>query len=172
MNLKFLLLIETKEFTPQKINIFITVKKESKIIRYPTNNILCWKTYQSGKEVMLLDFEGSRRAQPLQRVLMQQGRDDVLRLRRHRPVVLFRPLDVVVDGVREQLFRGFSEERNAADQELVENDAHAPPVHRFAVPLTEDDLGSNVLGGSKDLVKYKKISLNIFAATLTNYINF
>ena len=115
---------------------------------------------------MLLDFECSGRAQPLQRVLMQQGRYDVLRLRRHRPVILLWPLDVVVDGVREQLFRSFSKEGDAADQELVEDDAHAPPVDRFAVALTEYDFGSNVLGCTKDLT-FKKIGrLNIINVTV------
>ena len=100
---------------------------------------------------MFLDFESSGSAEPLERVLMQQRRDDVLGLRRHRPIVLLRPLDVVVDGVSKQFFGGLAEEGDAADEELVEDDAHAPPVHRLAVALPQDHLRGNVFRRSKHL---------------------
>ena len=55
-------------------------------------------------------------------------------------------------GVPEQLLGRLPEEGDAADEELVEDDAHAPPVHRLAVALAEDHLGRDVLGGAEHLL--------------------
>jgi len=108
-------------------------------------------SYHATEEVMLFDFEGSCRTQPFKRVLGQQRRDDVLRLGRHGPVILLRPLDIVVDRVGEELFRGVSEEGDASNQKLVQDDAHAPPVDRLAVALPQDYFWCDVFGSSKHL---------------------
>ena len=55
------------------------------------------------------------------------------------------------DDLSKELFRCVSKEGHAAHQELVENDAHGPPVHRFAIALAQDDLGCDVLWGPTHL---------------------
>ena len=69
----------------------------------------------------------------------------------NRTHLLFGPLNVVVDGVSKQLFGRLPEEGHAADEELVEDHAHRPPVHGLAVALPQDDLGGDVLRGAEDL---------------------
>lgn len=64
----------------------------------------------------------------------------------------------------EQLLRGVSKERNAAQQELVQDDAHSPPVHRLPVTLTENNLRGDVLWSSAHLRKKWISSSVIFYA--------
>lgn len=50
------------------------------------------------------------------------------------------------DHLAKEFLRSVSKERHTAHQELVEDDAHGPPVHWLAVALAEDHLGCDVLG--------------------------
>ena len=82
---------------------------------------------------------------PIKRILLQQQSNDLLCLRLDLPVLRVRPLDVVVDRVAKQLFRRLAKERDTADEELVEYDAHTPPVHWLAVALSQYHLRRDVL---------------------------
>ena len=108
-------------------------------------------TYHAAKEVMFFDFEGSGCAQSFERVLSQQRADDIFRLRRHGPVFLIWPLDIVVDRVSEQFLRRVTKERDTADQKLVQDYAHAPPVDRLAVALPQDYFRRDVFGSPEHL---------------------
>ncbi len=55
------------------------------------------------------------------------------------------------DHLTKQLLRCVAEERHTAHQELVEDDAYGPPVHRLAVPLPQDHLRRDVLWGAANL---------------------
>lgn len=51
----------------------------------------------------------------------------------------------------EELLRSVAEERDATHQELIQDHAHGPPVHRLPVALTQDHLGRDVLRGPAHL---------------------
>lgn len=51
---------------------------------------------------------------------------------------------------------GVTEERDAADQELVEYYAHGPPIHWLAVALDQDHFRSNILRSTTDLQRDRK----------------
>ncbi len=55
------------------------------------------------------------------------------------------------DHLTKQLFRCVAEERHTAHQELVEDDAYGPPVHRLAITLPQDHLRRDVLWGAANL---------------------
>lgn len=55
------------------------------------------------------------------------------------------------DHLPKELLRSVSKERDAAHQELVQDDAHSPPVHRLPIALPQDHLRCNVLWGSAHL---------------------
>lgn len=55
------------------------------------------------------------------------------------------------DDLSKEFFGCVAKEGYAAHQELVENDAHGPPVHRLAVSLAQNDLGCDVLWGPTHL---------------------
>ena len=63
----------------------------------------------------------------------------------HRPVLLLGPLDLVMHRVGKQLLRRLAKEGDTANEELVEDDAHAPPVHRLAVSLSQDHLENTIV---------------------------
>ncbi|KAG7238449.1 hypothetical protein INR49_030956, partial [Caranx melampygus] len=46
-----------------------------------------------------------------------------------------------------QLLWSVSKERHTANQELIEDDTHGPPIHRLSIALTENHLWSDVLWG-------------------------
>ena len=100
----------------------------------------------------------------IQRILLQQEGDQLLGLGLHRPVVIVRPLDVVVDRVGKQLLRRLAKEGDAADEKLVEDDAHAPPVHRLAVALPEYDLRGNILRRAEHLLVRELLCLLVDVA--------
>ncbi|TNN34428.1 hypothetical protein EYF80_055409 [Liparis tanakae] len=58
---------------------------------------------------------------------------------------------LTADHLSEQLLGGVPEERDAAHQELVEDDPHGPPVHRLPVALPQDHLGGDVLRSATHL---------------------
>ena len=51
------------------------------------------------------------------------------------------------DHLPKELLRSVSKERDAAHQELVQDDAHSPPVHWLPIALPQDHLRRNVLRG-------------------------
>ncbi len=97
---------------------------------------------QVEEEAVVLDLGSADRAQPLQRVVGEQARDQVFGVGGHVDVVVVvGPAELVVDdAVEEVLGRGAVEGRHRRE-ELVENDAHGPPVYCFAVALAQDHLG-------------------------------
>lgn len=58
---------------------------------------------------------------------------------------------LTTNNLAKKLLRSVSEERDTADQEFIEDDAHGPPVHRFPVALSEDHLWGDVLWGATHL---------------------
>lgn len=64
---------------------------------------------------------------------------------------------LTADDLTEQLLRGVSEKRHAAHQELVEDDAHRPPVHRLPVALTQNHLRGDILWGATHLERNRQI---------------
>lgn len=67
-----------------------------------------------------------------------------------KQVVCFAP-PLTADDLTEQLLWRVSEEGGAAHQELVQDDAHRPPVHRLPVALTQDHLRGDVLRSAAHL---------------------
>ena len=100
-----------------------------------------------GEERVLLDLGGAGGTEAPQRLVREQAVDDVLGVVAdvHKLVVVVGPHDLVVDDVLEELVGRVAVERRHARQHLVEYDAQRPPVHRLAVPLTQYDLGRQVL---------------------------
>lgn len=49
------------------------------------------------------------------------------------------------DDLTEQLLWSVPKERHTAHQELIQDDAHRPPVHRLPITLTENDLWGDIL---------------------------
>ena len=94
----------------------------------------------AGKVVMLLDLKSTPSAQPVHGALLQQQGDDILGLGLHRPVLLLRPLNSIMHRVGKQLLWSLTKEGDAANEELVEDDAHAPPVNWLAVSLSQNHL--------------------------------
>lgn len=58
---------------------------------------------------------------------------------------------LTADDLPKELLGGISEEGDTAHQELVEDDAHGPPVDRLPIALYEDDFWGNVLRSSTHL---------------------
>lgn len=71
-----------------------------------------------------------------------------------------REVTLTADDLSEQLLWCVSKKRHTAHEELVEDDAHCPPVHRLPVALSQDHLWGNILWGSTYLYrkKYNKYS--------------
>ncbi len=110
---------------------------------------------QVGKERMLFDLRGAAcRAQSLHWIVCEQAGDERPGLVRNKYELVVRlgPHDLAADHIREELLGRVAVEGRHARQELVQNDAHGPPVHRFAVPLPQDDLGREVLRCAADLL--------------------
>ena len=61
------------------------------------------------------------------------------------------PPTLTADDLPEELLGGVSEEWDAAHQELVEDDAHGPPVDGLPVALYEDDFWGDVLWSATHL---------------------
>jgi hypothetical protein len=61
-------------------------------------------------------------------------------------VVTSDPLRRTTDNLSEQLLRRVPEEWHTAHQELIQDDAHGPPVYWLPVALAEDHLWCDVLG--------------------------
>ena len=61
------------------------------------------------------------------------------------------PPRLTADDLPEELLRGVSKEGDAAHQELVEDDAHGPPVNGLPVALYEDDFWGDVLRSATHL---------------------
>ena len=113
---------------------------------------------------MLLDLDCAPHPKSIQRILLQEEADDLLGLGLDRPVLVVRPLDVVVDGVAEQLLGRLAKEGDTADEKLVEDDSHAPPVNRLAVALPQDHLRRNVLRRPKHLLVGELLGLLVDVA--------
>ena len=60
-------------------------------------------------------------------------------------------MTVTIDHLSEELFGRVPEERHAAHQELIEDDAHSPPVHRLPIALPQDHLWGDVLWSTTHL---------------------
>lgn len=63
------------------------------------------------------------------------------------------------DDLSEQLLRSIPKERHTAHQELIEDDAHGPPVHRLSITLTENHLRSDVLWSATYLSDGEKVEV-------------
>lgn len=59
--------------------------------------------------------------------------------------------DLTTDHLSKQLFRCVPKERNAANQELVQDNSHGPPIHRLPIALAQDHFWCNVLWSPTDL---------------------
>lgn len=55
------------------------------------------------------------------------------------------------DDLSKELLRSVSEERHTAHQELVQDDAHGPPVNGLPIALAKNHLWSDVLRGPAHL---------------------
>ena len=64
---------------------------------------------------------------------MHSYRNDIFGFLLDIPIILFGPLNVIIDCVCKEFFGGLAKEGNTADEELVENDTHAPPIHGFSI---------------------------------------
>lgn len=60
---------------------------------------------------------------------------------------------LTTDNLSKKLFRSVSEKGNTADEELVEDDPHRPPVHWLPVALPKDHLWGDVFWSTTDLHK-------------------
>lgn len=60
-------------------------------------------------------------------------------------------MTLTIDHLSEELFGCLPEERHAAHQELIEDDAHSPPVYWLPIALSQDHLWGNVLWGPTHL---------------------
>ncbi len=116
------------------------------------------------KEGMRLHLRRSAGAQSVKGRVLQQARDDVLRLVRQRPVLLVRPLDAVVDHVGKELLGRLAKEGHAANEKLVENDAQRPPVDRLRIALLQNHLRRQVLGRAEDLLVGELLRLAVVVA--------
>lgn len=58
---------------------------------------------------------------------------------------------LTADDLTEQFLRCVSKEGGTAHQELIQDDAHRPPVHRLPVALTQDHLRGDVLWSAAHL---------------------
>ena len=87
--------------------------------------------------VVLLHLKRAAGPESLDRSLSEEESDHVLGLGLHRPVLLSRPLDVVIDRVGKQLLGSLSEEGNTTNQKLIQDHSHAPPVHWLPVALSQ-----------------------------------
>lgn len=58
---------------------------------------------------------------------------------------------LTTDNLPKELLGGVSEEGDAAHQELIEDDAHGPPVNGLPVALDEDDFWGDVLRSATHL---------------------
>ena len=67
-------------------------------------------------------------------------------------------------NLMEQLLWRVPIEWHTADEELVEDDAHGPPVDGLAVPLSDDHLGGDVLGGAEHLLVLELLGFLVYAA--------
>lgn len=54
------------------------------------------------------------------------------------------PVRRTTDNLSEQLLRCVPKERHAAHQELIQDDAHGPPVYWLPIALAEDHLWRDV----------------------------
>ena len=111
------------------------------------------------KIFVLLHLASTSRAKSVQGVLLQKSCNNSLGFSLDRPVLLLGPLNVIVDCVSKELLGGFPKERNTTDEKLVENDSHAPPIHRLAIPLSENHLRSNIFRRPKHLLVRKLLCL-------------
>ena len=59
--------------------------------------------------------------------------------------------ELTVDDLSEELLRSVPKEGHAAHQELIQDDAHGPPVHRLPIALPQDHLWGDVLRGATHL---------------------
>ena len=88
---------------------------------------------------------------------MHSYRNDIFGFLLDIPIILFGPLNVIIDCVCKEFFGRLAKEGNTADEELVENDTHAPPIYGFSIALSEYHLRRNVFRRSK----YLEIALKI-----------
>lgn len=63
---------------------------------------------------------------------------------------------LTTDDLSKQLLWCVSKKRHTAHKELVEDDAHGPPVHWLPIALSQDHLWSNILRGPTYLHRQKK----------------
>ena len=112
---------------------------------------------------MRANLEGAvGRAETFRWIVFEELRDEILRFAAERvlgEIVVGRgverevfPVDVAVNDIGEQFIGRIAGERRDANEKLVENDAHTPPVHWFAVALPEDHFGCDVRRCAEDLL--------------------
>lgn len=58
---------------------------------------------------------------------------------------------LTVNNLTKELLWGVSKERHTANQKLIKDHTHGPPIHRFSVTLPQDDLRSNILWSATHL---------------------
>lgn len=69
---------------------------------------------------------------------------------------------LTADNLSEQFLRRVAEERSTANQKLVQDDSHSPPVHWFPITLPEYHLWGNIfrcttyLEGKQDAVQVRE----------------
>lgn len=73
------------------------------------------------------------------------------------------------DHLSKQLLRCVTKERNAANQKLVQDDSHGPPVHRLPVALPEDHFWGNVFRSPTDLEGNTQESNHLQIAKFKSY---
>lgn len=91
-----------------------------------------------GFDVGSTTASSSTRTQAIPGILLEKSCDKILRLNRDGPIVFTRPLNVVIDNVRKELFRRLAEKWDAANEELVEDDSRCPPIDRFSCMLKKN----------------------------------
>lgn len=62
---------------------------------------------------------------------------------------------LTTDNLSKKLFGSVSKKGNTADEELVEDDPHRPPVHWLPVALPKDHFWGDVFRSTTDLHKYQ-----------------
>ena len=92
-------------------------------------------------------MKGTRTFDEMQRVKVEMKSGTKQRVQEE--LVMSAPL--TIDDLREELLCRLAEEGHATDQELVQDDAHRPPVDGLAVTFAQNHLGRYVLRSAKDL---------------------
>ena len=93
-------------------------------------------------------------------------RNDIFGFLVNSPVIIFRPLNIIFDSMCKEFFRGFTKKWNTANEKLIENDTHAPPIHGFTIALSEYHFRCNIFRSSEYLWKELLACLRKFTDSL------